>query len=219
MAAAAAAVIPPAAGTSASPSRPQPLEARGLTGPSVRSSAPKLIILDPGLASSPAGRRLGAVDRPRAVPVRRPPTAAAALSVRPASAGDIPWISAWASELQLPVPTARRVMAYILLEGELRVGHIAGRVDPLVIDRQRVPVMWVISAFLIPSARGRGLFMRFVEILSRDLYPRGKVGARVAASNARMHKLMSVGGWTVRRSTRNYVDYLIDLEKPFKASR
>jgi hypothetical protein len=165
----------------------------------------------------PAARRGGPLVQQRRQP-RPPPNATSRLSVRPAVPADLPWITAWSDQLQLPVPTARRIITYILLDGDQRIGHIAGREDQLVVDRQRVSVMWVISAFLIPSARGRGLFMRFAEMLSREVYPKGKVGARVAADNARMHKLMAIGGWKVRRTTRNFVDYLLDLEKPFRAS-
>lgn len=165
-------------------------------------------------------KRIIMPGEPRARPVRPRPVRAvraAALAVRPATAADLPWVTAWTSRLGLPMPTSRRVRTYILLEDGQRVGHLAGREDQLTIEARRQSLMWLISGFIVPASRGRGLMMRFCEILSREVYDKGKVGARVAADNARMHKLMAVGGWTVRRRTRRYTDYLLDLGKPFRA--
>lgn len=159
-------------------------------------------------------------SRPSAAPRARAGFAPApSLAVRAATPADRPWIEAWAAQLQLPVPTARRVQTFLLLEDGQRIGHLAAREDVLPNGRAGEPVLWIISAFLVPAARGRGLMLRFGEMLSRDIYRKGRVGARIAADNARVHKLMAVGGWTVRRSTRRYVDYMLDLNAPFRAAK
>lgn len=157
-------------------------------------------------------------------PVRRAPQAAfprggAALSVRPLAADDLPWVQAWTAQLGLPAPRTCRVRAFILLEGDRRVGYLAARSTAFNTGQGREPVMWIVGTFLIPSRRGRGLLPRFCEILSRGHYPGGKAAARVAADNATMHRFMATGGWRKVRTTTRYTDYVLELDGPFRAGR
>ena len=171
------------------------------------------------VADVPVARRGRRAARP-AVAERTPaPSRDAALSIRPATPADRPWIESWASQLQLPVPTARRVRTFLLIQDGQRIGHLSAREDLMLVQRHREPVMWIISAFLVPSARGKGLMLKFGEMLSREVYGEGKVAARVAADNTRVRKMMSVGGWTVIRLTRRYVNYVLDLRAPFRGSQ
>jgi len=96
---------------------------------------------------------------------------------------------------------------------------MAIRDDMIDSGRSREPILWILSAFLIPSLRGQGLILRFGEILSRQYYQKGKVGCRIAADNTRMLKLMARGGWKKLHATRRYVDFMMDLDGPFRASR
>jgi hypothetical protein len=144
---------------------------------------------------------------------------AAGLSVRQAAASDLPWLQSWPAQLGLPAPRWRRVRSFILLRDSQRVGYFAIREQMINTARGQEPVMWVISAFLIPALQGQGLILKFGEILSRQFYPKGKVGCRVAADNARMMKLMANGGWTKLHSTRRYTVFMLELDGPFRAPR
>ena len=155
--------------------------------------------------------------RRRAAPRAR--TGAGVLDSRRAEPADIPWIEAWAARLGLPAPTSRGVMSFVLLKDGERVGYLAARDQLVDTARGREPMRWIVSAFLVPAVRGQGLLMRFGELLSRQVYPQGKVGARIATHNARMLKLMRVGGWTRLRTTRQYVDFTLELRAPFRSGR
>jgi hypothetical protein len=144
---------------------------------------------------------------------------AAGLSTRAATAGDLPWLQAWAAQLGLPAPRSRRVRSFILLKDSQRVGYMAVREDLAETEGAREPIMWVVSAFLVPALRGQGLILKFGEILSRQIYTKGKVGCRVAADNARMMRLMSKGGWKKTYSTRRFTDFTLELDGPFRATR
>lgn len=168
------------------------------------------------------GTRPAAVTRDASVAGARDAAAepqAAGLSARPATAADLPWLQTWAAHLGLPAPRARQVRSFILLKDSQRVGYLAGREDMLDAGRGREPVMWIVSAFLIPTLRGQGLLMKFGEILSRTHYPKGKIACRVAADNSRMLRLVSRGGWQKLRTTRRFSDFLLELEGPFRAPR
>jgi len=144
---------------------------------------------------------------------------AAGLSTRAATADDLPWLQTWAAQLGLPAPRSRRVRSFILLKGSQRVGYMAAREDLAEVDGGREPVMWIVSAFLIPALRGQGLILKFGEILSRQFYQNGKVGCRVAADNAPMMRLMAKGGWKKTHSTRRFTDFTLELDGPFRATR
>jgi hypothetical protein len=107
----------------------------------------------------------------------------------------------------------------VLLKDGERVGYLAARDQLVDTTRGREPMRWIVSAFLVPAVRGQGLLMRFGELLSRLVYSQGKVGARVATHNVRMLKLMRVGGWTRLRTTRQYVDFVLELRAPFRSGR
>jgi hypothetical protein len=141
------------------------------------------------------------------------------LTARVAEAADLPWLQSWAAQLGLPAPRSRRVRSFMLLKDSQRVGYIAARHDMAESARGREPILWIVSAFLIPSQRGRGLILRFCEILSRQYYRKGKVGCRVATGNAAMLKLMARGGWKKLHATRRFVDFTLELDGPFQASR
>ncbi len=142
----------------------------------------------------------------------------AELSTRPATPADIPWVQAWASQLGLPASESRRVRSFILLRGQQRVGFFAVRDEMTNSGAGREPILWIMSAFLIPSKRGQGLLPKFGEILSRQHYSQGKVGCRVATDNTRMLRLLSRGGWKKMHATSRYIAYQLDLTGPFKAS-
>lgn len=155
---------------------------------------------------------------PRAA-VALAPTRGTGLSARVAEAPDLPWLQTWAAHLGLPAPRSRRVRSFILLKDAQRVGYLAAREELVDAERGREPIMWVVSAFLIPSLRGQGLILRFGEILSAQFYPKGKVGFRVATDNVRMAKLAARRGWQKRRSTQRYTDFVVEFDAPFRASR
>lgn len=141
------------------------------------------------------------------------------LSAREATAGDLPWLQSWAAQLRLPAPRSRRVRSFILLKNAQRVGYIAITDEMIDTGRGREPILWIVSAFLIPALRGQGLILKFGEILSRQYYRKGKVGCRVAAENTAMMRLMARGGWTKLHSTRRYTDFMLELDAPFRATR
>lgn len=141
------------------------------------------------------------------------------LSSRVAVASDLPWLQTWAAHLGLPAPRSRRVRSFILLKDGQRVGYMAARDDLLDTGQGPEPVLWIASAFLIPSLRGRGLILKFGEVLSRQHYQSGKVACRVAADNTRMMRLVSRGGWKKLHSTRRYTDFMLELDGPFRAPR
>jgi hypothetical protein len=145
---------------------------------------------------------------------------ATGLSTRVATADDLPWLQTWAAQLGLPAPRSRRVRSFILLKDGQRVGYMAARED-MAEDGGggREPVMWIVSAFLIPSLRGQGMILKYGEMLSRQYYQKGKVGCRVAADNAPMMRLMSRGGWRKAHSTRRFTDFVLELDAPFRATR
>ena len=168
-------------------------------------------------------RRAPAAGRPKPAA----PEAAAAepagegqgLSSRVAEAADLPWLQTWAAHLGLPAPRSRRVRSFILLKDGQRVGYMAARDDLIDTGSGPEPVLWIASAFLIPSLRGRGLILKFGEVLSRQHYQSGKVACRVAADNTRMMRLVSRGGWKKLHSTRRYTDFMLELDAPFRAPR
>jgi hypothetical protein len=96
---------------------------------------------------------------------------------------------------------------------------MAVRDDTVETGRGREPILWIVSAFLIPSLRGQGLILKFGEILSRQYYQKGKVGCRVAADNTRMMRLVARGGWTKLQTTRRFTDFMLELDSPFRATR
>lgn len=164
-------------------------------------------------APSPqAATRLGASTEPT-------PGDGSGLSVRMAEAADLPWLQTWAAQLGLPAPRSRRVRSFILLKDRKRVGYLAVREQMIDAERGREPIMWITSAFLIPSMRGQGLMPMFGEILSEQFYKRGKVGFRVAADNTRMLRLVGRPGWKKLHSTRRFADFILELDAPFRASR
>jgi hypothetical protein len=169
-------------------------------------------------------RRASPSSRPRAAATLKAPTeptppGSSGLSVRTAEAADLPWLQTWAAQLGLPAPRSRRVRSFILLKDSQRVGYLAMREQMIDAERGREPIMWIVSAFLIPSLRGQGLMPKFGEILSRQFYPRGKVGFRVAADNTRMLRLVGRPGWKKLHSTRRFADFMLELDAPFRASR
>jgi hypothetical protein len=165
------------------------------------------------------GGKSQTVAAPAAGAALQPAAETGGLTARTAEAADLPWLQAWAAQLGLPAPRSRRVRSFMLLKDSQRVGYIAARHDMLEAARGREPILWIVSAFLIPSHRGRGLILRFCEILSRQYYRKGKVGCRVAAGNAAMLKLMARGGWKQLHATRRFVDFMLELDAPFEASR
>lgn len=158
----------------------------------------------------------GAAPRARRVPTARPSTGA--LSTRRASPKDIPWIESWAASLGLPAVVGAGALTFVLLEDGQRVGYLAARDQMVDTPLGSEPVRWIVSAFLVPRARGRGLLMRFGALLSQQHHRQGKLGARVSTANTRMLKLMRVGGWTKIRSSRQWVDFVLDLNAPFGAA-
>jgi hypothetical protein len=178
-------------------------------------------------------KRSAPENRP-GTPARQSPSAAASLrpstgesqtettglSARPATASDLPWLQTWAAHLGLPAPRSRQVRSFILLKDSQRVGYMAVRDD--MIDssgRGPEPILWIVSAFLIPSLRGQGTILKFGEVLSEQFYRKGKIGCRVAADNTRMLKLVARGGWKRLHSTRRFIDFMLELDGPFRASR
>jgi hypothetical protein len=145
--------------------------------------------------------------------------AGSGLSVRPAEAADLPWLQTWASHLGLPAPRSRQVRSFILLKDSQRVGYWAMREEMIDAERGREPIMWIVSAFLIPSLRGQRLMPKFGEVLSERFYQKGKVGFRVAADNTRMLRLVGRHGWNKLHSTRRFTDFMLELDAPFRASR
>jgi hypothetical protein len=121
--------------------------------------------------------------------------------------------------LGLPTPRSGRVRQFVLLEDGQRVGYMAGRPSMLNLGNGREPVMWIVGTFLIPSKRGRGLIPKFGEILCRQEFPSGKVAARVAADNTRMHRFMAAGQWKKLRTTHRYVEYALELKAPYRPNR
>jgi hypothetical protein len=165
-------------------------------------------------------RRASRAPRPRAAATlegstEQTPGVGSGLSARPAEAADLPWLQTWAAHLGLPAPRSRRVRSFILLKDAQRVGYLAMREELIDTERGREPIMWIVSAFLIPSLRGRGLILKFGEILSEQVYPKGKVGFRVAADNLRMLKLVARPGWKKLHSTRRFTDFMLQLDAPF----
>jgi hypothetical protein len=182
-------------------------------------------------AAIPNKRIIKESEQSQASPVRCPRAAAtlqastgqtpaegSGLSARPAGAADLPWLQTWAAHLGLPTPRSRRVRSFILLKDAQRVGYLAIREEMIDTERGREPIMWIVSAFLIPSLRGQGLILKFGEILSEQVYPKGKVGFRVAADNLRMMKLVARPGWKKLHSTRRFTDFMLQLDAPFRAS-
>lgn len=165
------------------------------------------------------------VADPHLRPVRRTAKAApkavagATLSVRRLGPSDLPWVQAWTTQLGLPTPRSGRVRQFALLEDGQRIGYLAGRPSMLNLGNGREPVMWIVGAFLIPSKRGRRLIPKFGEILSRQEYPAGKLAARVAVDNTTMHRFMASGRWKKLRTTRRYVEYVLELKAPFHSNR
>jgi len=153
------------------------------------------------------------------VPLQQSRQATPELSTRPATAADLPWLQSWAANLGLPAPRSRRIRSFILLKDAERVGYLATRDDMIDTGRGREPILWIVSAFLIPSLRGQGLILKYGEMLSKQFYQQGKVACRVAADNTRMLRLVSRGGWKKLHSTRRYTDFVLELDGPFRASR
>ncbi len=187
-------------------------------------SAARIVREQPcGCSNGHGGRRgrttapLAAVARTAAPPAT--PAVAPILSVRPVAAADLPWVQAWSTQLGLPAPRSRRVRSFMLLKDRERIGYLSARESLLDAGNGREPVMWIVAAFLTPAHRGQGLILKFGEILSRDYYRSGMVGARIAADNARMHKIMESGRWRKLRATRRFTDYGLELSAPYRAVR
>ena len=178
----------------------------------------RIIIESEQRQASPSVRPQAAAVTLRA-PTEPTPADSSGLSVRTAEAADLPWLQTWAAQLRLPAPRSRRVRSYILLKDSQRVGYLAMREQMIDAERGREPIMWIVSAFLIPLLRGQGLMPKFGEILSRQFYPRGKVGFRVAADNTRMLRLVGRPGWKKLHSTRRFADFMLEFDAPFRASR
>ncbi|MBI1356592.1 MAG: hypothetical protein GC160_19805 [Acidobacteria bacterium] len=121
--------------------------------------------------------------------------------------------------MALPAPKSRRVRSFILLKDQERIGYLSARDSMLDAGNGREPVLWIVAAFLTPANRGQGLILKYGEILSRDYHRSGAVGARIAANNARMHKIMEAGRWKKLRTTRRFTDYILELEAPYQAVR
>ena len=143
----------------------------------------------------------------------------AELSTRPASAADLPWLQSWATYYGLPAPVSRRTRAFILVKNAQRIGYFAMRDSMMHTGRGLEPILWIVSAFLIPAMRGQGFILKFGEMLSRQYYQKGKIGCRVAAGNTRMLKLMARGGWQKLNATRRYTEFMLELDGPFRPSR
>ena len=141
------------------------------------------------------------------------------LSVRLAKPHDEPWLAAWLAEEGLPIPRSRRSRSVVLLQDGQRVGHLAVKEGVIETARGREPVMWIVSLFLVPSFRRQGIMVRFGELLSRDFFPPGKVAAHVAHDNTRVVKLLDQGGWQRIRTTGKYIEFLLELKRPFRGSR
>lgn len=169
------------------------------------------------LLDSPAVRRQ--TDPALDTPARECLTVNTGLTDRLASAADLPWLQSWAAQLGLPAPRSRRVRSFMLLKDSQRIGYMAVRDEMIDSGRGREPILWIVSAFLIPSQRGQGLILKFSEILSRQYYQKGKVGCRVASGNTAMLRLMARGGWKKLHSTRRFIDFTLELDGPFRASR
>jgi hypothetical protein len=180
------------------------------------SVSPVRLVREPcGCSTGGAARRVRTI-----VPAPALKTAAAPiLSVRPVAAADLPWVQAWSTQLGLPAPRSRRVRSFMLLKDQERIGYLSARDSLLDVGNGREPMMWIVAAFLTPAHRGQGLILKFGEILSRDYYRCGRVGARIAADNARMHKIMETGRWRKLRTTRRFTDYALDLNAPYRAVR
>lgn len=141
------------------------------------------------------------------------------LTFRRVGPTDLPWVQAWTTKLGLPTPRSGRVRSFILLENERRIGYLAGRPSLLNLGNGREPVMWIVGAYLIPSKRGKGLIPKFAEMLSPQEYPVGKLAARVAIDNTRMHRFMTSGRWKKLRKTRRFVEYVLELKAPYQSHR
>lgn len=161
--------------------------------------------------------RLLSEPKPVAQVPRRKAAGSGALGYRLMQADDVPWIQSWSAQLRLPTSGNARLRGYILTEHGRNIGYLAARATAFNTGQGREPVMWIVSAFLIPSHRGKGLLPRFCELMSHTLYRSGKAAARIAADNNRMHRFMVKGGWHKVRTTRRYTDYVLELAQPFKA--
>lgn len=148
----------------------------------------------------------------------KPKSGAATLSIRSVEAADLPWVQAWTTQLNLPAPRSPRVRSFILTEEQNRIGYLAGRASFLDCGQGREPVMWIVCAFLIPAKRRKGLLPKFGEILSRQYFQEGKVAARIAPNNVNMHRFMATGQWRKLRTTRRFVEYMLELHAPYRAA-
>ena len=178
-------------------------------------------IPDKRILREPDQGRVPAAPRPRTAGALRAstaPTTGSGLSARVAEAADLPWLQTWAAHLGLPAPRSRRVRSFILLQDWQRVGYLALQREMMDAEGAREPVLWVLSAFLVPALRGQGLILKFGEILCAQFRPEGKVGFRVAADNVRMQQLATRRGWQRRRSTQRYTDFVVELDTLFRAS-
>lgn len=141
------------------------------------------------------------------------------LSVRLAKPHDEPWLAAWLAAEGLPRPLTRRARSLVLLQDSQRVGHMAVKEGVIETARGREEVMWIISLFLVPAVRGQGIMMRFGQLLSRDFFPTGRVAAHVAVTNTRVVKMLDEGGWRRLRTTGKYIQFMLELERPFRRGR
>jgi len=164
--------------------------------------------------------RLLSDPRPkRRAAAARAPRAETGLGFRPALPEDVPWVQGWTASLRLPTPGSARVRGFVLTDQGRRIGYLAARATAFNTGQGREPVMWIVSAFLLPSHRGKGLLAKFCELMSPTQFPFGKAAARIATDNVRMHRFMAKGGWRKVRTTARYTDYVLDLTSPFKANR
>jgi hypothetical protein len=137
------------------------------------------------------------------------------LVMRPATQADTPWIMSWSTEIGLPATQSRRARSFILLKDGQRIGYGATRLDNLPGPNGPEPVVWIISVFIVPHMRGKGLVPRFAEIATRQYYNAGRFGARVARTNYRMRKFMEETGWTKAQETQGWIDYTFSLAGPW----
>jgi hypothetical protein len=135
--------------------------------------------------------------------------------MRPATQADTPWIMSWSTEIGLPATQSRRARSFILLKDGQRIGYGATRLDNLPGPNGPEPVVWIISVFIVPHMRGKGLVQRFAEIATRQYYNAGRFGARVARTNYRMRKFMEETGWTKAQETQGWIDYTFSLAGPW----
>ena len=153
--------------------------------------------------------------RTAAAPQAAAPATEGDLTMRPVTAQDLPWLMSWSAEIGLPAPRSRHVRSFIFYKDGQRVGYAATRVQDAPGANGPERIVWIISVFVLPHMRRKGLVPRFAELATRQYYGAGKFGARVARDNHRMRKFMEETGWTKTRESSRWVDYTFTLEGPW----